>query len=164
MTPELVIRPATDADWPDIWRIFQAVVAPGDTFPFFPDTPEAEAHHVWVEGMSAVAVAEAAGRVVGSYYLKPNQYGLGNHVANAGYMVDPAARLRGVGRALAEHSIEKARALGFTGMQFNFVVSTNERAVRLWQAVGFTIIARVPRAYRHAALGPVDVFIMHREI
>lgn len=164
MAPSLVIRPAAPEDWPAIWAIFQAVVRPGDTFPFFPDTPEAEGHHVWMEGMSAVAVAEAEGRVIGSYYIKPNQYGLGNHVANAGYMVDPAARQRGIGRAMGEHSIEGARALGFCAMQFNFVVTTNERAVRLWQAIGFSIIGRVPKAYRHATLGPVDVFIMHREI
>ena len=164
MSAPLNIRPATPEDWPAIRAIFQAVVRPGDTFPFLPDTPEAEARHVWLEGMSAVCVAEAEGRVVGSYYLKPNQHGLGNHVANAGYMMDPAARQRGIGRAMGEHSIEAARALGFTAMQFNFVVTTNEPAVRLWQAIGFSIIGRVPKAYRHATLGPVDVFIMHREI
>lgn len=109
-------------------------------------------------------VIEEEGRLVGSYYLRANQPGGGDHVANAGYMVDPAARGRGVARRMARDSFDRARAAGFTAMQFNFVVSSNARAVALWQALGFAIVGRVPGAFRHPALGAVDALVMFRTL
>jgi ribosomal protein S18 acetylase RimI-like enzyme len=49
-------------------------------------------------------------------------------------------------------------------MQFNFVISTNERAVRLWQSFGFEIVGRLPKAFLHPALGYVDAFVMYRDL
>lgn len=63
---------------------------------------------------------------------------------------------------MCEHSIEEARRAGHLAMQFNSVVSTNERAVRLWERMGFSVVGRVPRAFRHAELGLVDILILHR--
>jgi ribosomal protein S18 acetylase RimI-like enzyme len=71
---------------------------------------------------------------------------------------------RGVARALCAHSLERARARGFRAMQFNFVVSSNERAVRLWQSFGFQIVGRLPGAFLHPGLGYVDAYVMHREL
>ena len=110
----------------------------------------------------ATYVACRGEQVVGTYLLKANQPGLGSHVANAGYMVDSREAGRGVGRALCEHSLEEARRAGFLAMQFNFVVSTNTRAVALWQAMGFRIAGTLPRAFRHQTLGLVDAYVMHR--
>jgi ribosomal protein S18 acetylase RimI-like enzyme len=107
-------------------------------------------------------VAELDGRVVGTYLLRPNQPGLGSHVANAGYMVDPAYRGRGLASAMCRHSLSLARELGFRAMQFNFVVSTNATAVALWERHGFTTVGRLPLAFRHATLGEVDALVMHR--
>lgn len=109
-------------------------------------------------------MAEADGRVVGTYVLKPNQPALGSHVANASFMVSPVARGSGVGRSMGEHSLAEARRLGFRAMQFNFVVSTNEAAVRLWQRLGFGIVGTLPGAFRHARLGFVDAYVMFQEL
>jgi GNAT superfamily N-acetyltransferase len=107
-------------------------------------------------------VAELAGKTAGTYILKPNQPGLGSHVANAGYMVAPAFRGRGLAGVMCRHSLELARTLGFLAMQFNFVVSTNATAIALWERHGFVTVGRLPKAFRHATLGEVDALVMHR--
>jgi len=107
-------------------------------------------------------VAVEGEQIVGSYYLKPNQPGLGSHIANAGFMVAEGQSGKGIGRTMGLHALEEARRTGFQAMQFNFVVSTNTRAVALWQSLGFSIIGTVPQAYRHRMLGLVDIHIMHR--
>ena len=156
------IRRATDADWPAIWPIVAAVIARGDTYALAPDTPEPEAREYWMGPGVTTYVAEAGGEVVGTYAMRANQRGLGSHVANAGYMVRPDRAGRGVGAAMCEHSLAEARAAGFRAMQFNSVVSTNARAVALWQRLGFSIVGTVPGAFRHRELGDVDIHVMHR--
>ena len=158
----LTIRPARDDDWGAIWTIFAAVVARGDTYAYPPDIAETDARRLWLAPGVATWVAEADGTVVGTYVLKPNQPGLGDHVANAGYMVAAASRGRGVGGAMCEHSMDAARAAGYRAMQFNFVVSTNAGAVALWRRLGFAVVGTVPRAFRHRERGEVDVYVMHR--
>jgi len=160
----LSIRPARPRDFAGIWAIFRAVVAGGDTYAYAPDTTMTEARRIWMEAPAAPYVAEQAGRIVGTYTLRPNQPGLGDHVANCGYMTHPDARGRGVGGAMCEHSLAAARECGYSAVQFNFVVASNEGAVRLWQKHGFEVVGRVPRAFRHRTLGPVDVLIMHRAL
>jgi ribosomal protein S18 acetylase RimI-like enzyme len=163
-TAAIRVRHAEPADWAGIWPIFRAVVAAGDTYAFALDTTEETARALWTAPPARAYVATAAeGEIVGTYFLKPNQPGLGSHVANAGFMVAPQAAGRGIGRALAEHALHEARASGCRAMQFNYVVSTNTRAVALWQALGFKIIGTVPAAFQHRPLGRlVDVHIMHR--
>jgi ribosomal protein S18 acetylase RimI-like enzyme len=138
-------------------------VAAGDSYAYAPATSEDEARRIWMGSPPArTFVAELDGKVAGTYLLKPNQPGLGSHVANAGYMVDPAFRGRGLASAMCRHSIELARELGFRAMQFNFVVSTNATAVALWERHGFAIVGRLPKAFRHATQGEVDALVMHR--
>lgn len=103
-------------------------------------------------------------QLVGSYILKPNQPALGAHIANASFIVAPKARGLGVGRAMGEHCLSEAGRLGFRAMQFNFVVSTNESAVHLWQELGFKIVGTLPGAFRHAVKGYVDVYVMFRSL
>lgn len=158
----LKVREIGSDEFDLVWPIFHAVVAAGDTYVFSPDLQLDEARRIWTTPPARAFVAELEGSVVGTYMVRPNQPGLGDHVANAGYMVAPEARGQGIARRLCEHSIEIARAAGFTAMQFNFVVSSNESAVRLWQRCGFDIVGRVPGAFRHRELGPTDVLIMHR--
>ena len=160
----MTIRPATAADADDIGRIFHAVVATGDTYAFPPDTSQDEACDYFLGPRIASWVAIVEGRVVGMYKLIPNMPGLGSHVANASFMVDPAAQGTGVGRAMGEHCLQEARRAGYLAMQFNFVVSTNSAAVSLWQKLGFSIVGTLPRAFHHARLGYVDAYVMHRSL
>ena len=158
------IREARETDWPGIWAIFRAVVAGGDTYVYAPATSEAEARRIWTTPPATAYVALVDGTVVGTYVLRPNQPGLGSHVANAGFMVAPDCSSRGVGRAMGEHALAQAERDGFSAMQFNSVVSTNERAIRLWKSLGFSIVGTVPGAFRHATAGDVAIHIMHRMV
>ncbi|MCP9447751.1 MAG: GNAT family N-acetyltransferase [Nitrospira sp.] len=158
------VRRAVSADRERIWEIFHAVVASGDTYAYAPTTSREEALALWFRADTATYVAVEKDVVVGTYILRPNQPGLGSHVANAAFMVDPPAHGRGIGRLMGEHCLEEARRLGFRAIQFNFVVSTNLRAVRLWQTLGFQIVGRLPGAFCHTRLGFVDVYIMFRPL
>ena len=158
----MTIRPATRADADAIWRIFHAVVAGGDTYTFLPDTPRDQAIEYFLGPGIAAWVIEDAGGVIGMYKMIPNRIGLGSHVANASFMVDPSAHGRGAGRAMGEHCLDEARKAGYRAMQFNFVVSTNTVGVALWQKLGFEIVGTLPKAFRHSRLGYVDAYVMHR--
>jgi L-amino acid N-acyltransferase YncA len=161
----VTIRPATAADADSIWRIFHAVVAAGDTYTFLPDTPRATAIAYFIgPGIRSWVLEDDGGSVIGIYKLIPNHGGLGSHVANASFMVDPAAQGAGAGRAMGEHCLEEARKAGYEAMQFNFVVSTNTAAVALWKKLGFEIVGTLPRAFRHATLGKVDAYVMFRSL
>jgi GNAT superfamily N-acetyltransferase len=160
--PPLEIREIGPADFAVVWPIFQPVVAEGETYAYDPATTFEEARELWTRPPARCFAAWQGSAVVGAYCLKPNQPGLGDHVANAGYMVAPEARGRGIARALCAHSLDAARRAGFQAMQFNSVVATNEAAIRAWLSQGFTIIGRVPAAFRHRRLGLTDVLVMHR--
>jgi GNAT superfamily N-acetyltransferase len=158
----IVMRRAEVQDFGEIWPILHEVFSRGDTYSFAPDTSEQEAFRLWMEIPLATYVAVDGGRIVGTYFLKPNQPGLGAHVANAGFAVSAAARGKGIGRAMGGHALQEARALGFRAMQFNFVVSTNATAVRLWQKCGFAIVGTLPKAFAHKEKGLVDVYVMYQ--
>jgi L-amino acid N-acyltransferase YncA len=160
----LNIRPATKSDHDAIWNIFQAVIAAGDTYAFDPQMSRQDALAYWFRSDTHTYVAEGDGRIVGTYILRPNQPALGAHVANAAFMVAPDMRGCGIGRAMAEHCLTEARRLGFLAMQFNFVISTNESALRLWQQLGFKIVGTLPGAFRHPERGYVDVYVMFRSL
>lgn len=162
MRAAITVRRAVDEDWPQVWPIWHEIVAAGETYEYLPDTPEDEARRSWMTQPPETWVAELDGRVVGTYRWQANRPGLGDHVANAGYMVASAHRGKGIGQVLAEHSLDRARSHGYTAMQFNAVVSTNHGAVALWRSLGFIIVGTVPDAFRHPARGLVDVHVMHR--
>lgn len=164
MTDALILRPLGPEEFDRIWPLFRDVIASGDTYSYPPELDLQQARDSWATPPSRCFVAERDGAVLGCYMLRPNQPGLGDHVANAGYMVATSARGQGIGAALCEHSLEQARRAGFSAMQFNFVVSSNATAVRLWQRHGFRIVGQVPGAFRHAVLGPIDVYVMHRPL
>jgi L-amino acid N-acyltransferase YncA len=162
--PVTNIRPATAADFPAVLRIFRTVVATGDTYVHLGATSAAEAYQYWFREAAATYVAEQDGQVVGMYRIIENQHGRGSHVANASFMVDPAARGQGVGLNLGRHCLRMAKQQGFLAMQFNMVVSTNTRAVALWKKLGFAVVGTLPRAFRHARLGLVDAYVMYRSL
>lgn len=169
----IAIRKATSSDRKIVWEIVREVIAGGDTYVFEPETPMDKMLDYWFSPEKHVYVAtetegSAGGHVneaiLGTFWLKANQPGLGDHVCNAAYMVSPATHGKGIGRQMAEFSLDEARRLGFTAMQFNFVVASNTAAVRLWQSIGMEIIGAIPKAFRHKTLGPTDAYIMYRKL
>jgi ribosomal protein S18 acetylase RimI-like enzyme len=158
------VRPAAAADADAVWTILEPMIRVGETYPLPRDMTRTKALAHWFSPDHEVFVADAAGATLGTYYLRANNGGGGAHVANCGYVTAPGAMGQGVGRAMCRHSIDRARARGFLAMQFNFVISTNEPAVHLWQAMGFEIVGRLPRVFQHPRLGLVDAFVMNREL
>ena len=164
MSPSRVIRPAAQFDDDAIWRVIEPVFRAGETYPLPRDISRADAFAYWRASGNEVFVAEDGGRIVGTYYLRANNRGGGSHVANCGYIVAANASRRGVARAMCVHSLERARGRGFTAMQFNFVISSNERAVRLWQDCGFAIVGTLPGAFAHPIRGLIDAYVMYRSL
>ena len=158
----LSIRPARPDDAAAIWAIIEPVIRAGETYTLDRDMSGDDALAYWFGADKETFVAEEDGVVLGTYYLRANQAGGGGHVCNAGYMTGTAATGRGVARAMGLHSIDHAKARGFRAMQFNFVVSSNVRAVGLWQSLGFDIVGRLPGAFDHPAEGFVDALVMFR--
>jgi L-amino acid N-acyltransferase YncA len=155
------------SDWPNIWPIFHAVVSAGYTYPYLPDISESAARAAWLSNRASrriTYVVEVDDVIVGTAYLRPNQVGLGDHVANAGWMIAPSASGHGIGRLFALYILEEAARLGYRAMQFNAVVATNERALRLWTSMGFEIVGTVPDAFRNATNGLTDIHIMYKQL
>lgn len=158
------IRPATSSDHDAIWAILEPMIRVGETYTLPRDMNKEQALEYWFAPEKEAFVWEENGAVLGTYFLKANQQGGGAHVANCGYVTAAAAQGRGIARAMCLHSLEHAKRRGFRAMQFNFVVSTNERAVKLWQSLGFEIVCRLPRAFEHPELGFVDALLMYRSL
>ena len=160
----LKIRPATEADWPHLWAIIEPIMREGETFALPRDGNESTARAYFASAEKTNFVAEDVGIILGASYVRANQQGGGSHIANCGYMTSPAARGRGIARALCAHSIDYCRQQGFKGIQFNFVVSSNEPAVHLWQRLGFEIVGTLPKAFNHPQRGLVDSYVMFRSL
>jgi ribosomal protein S18 acetylase RimI-like enzyme len=160
----LTLRPLAASDSSALWRMFSAIFREGETYAPDERMSESEFLRDWFGRGGEQWAAESEGLVVGAYTLRPNQPGRGAHVATASYGVETAARGQGVGLLLGQHSLERARALGYAAVQFNFVVSTNAAAVRLWRRLGFETLATLPGAFRHERLGPVDAYVMWRRL
>jgi GNAT superfamily N-acetyltransferase len=158
------IRPATDDDRDALWAILEPVIRAGETYALPQNMSRRQALDYWSESTHEVFVAEADGGVVGTYFMRANHFGGGAHIANCGYVTAFAASGRGVATAMCEHSLDHAKRRGFIAMQFNFVVSRNVAAVRLWTRHGFAIVGRLPRAFLHPTAGYVDVLVMFREL
>ena len=158
------IRLAQINDAPSIWRIIGPTIRAGETYALDRNMTEAEALAYWLRDDRETFVAEEDGEIIGTYYIGANQAGGGKHICNCGYMTSAAAAGRGVARAMCQHSLNHAQQRGYRGMQFNFVVSTNDRAVRLWQALGFDIVGTLPRAFEHPRHGFVDAYVMFQTL
>ena len=156
----LVIRPALPSDSDAIWSILEPILRAGETYTLPRDITRDATFSFGFSPAHEVFVALDDGHIVGTYFLRPNQNGGGSHVANCGYMTAPAASGRGVARAMCAHSLDHARNRGFRAMPFNFVVSTNARAVSQWQSLGFEIVGRLPAAFLHPIAGYTDAYVM----
>ncbi|MCP4106066.1 MAG: GNAT family N-acetyltransferase [Desulfobacteraceae bacterium] len=154
----------TKQDFEQFWTTFKAVAEAQETYSFDPDISYADAFELWCILPQVTCVSKENRIISGLYYLKPNAAGPGSHVCNCGYMVAPEYQGRGVAKILCKHSQQMAIELGYTAMQFNAVVSTNEVAVHLWKSLGYSIIGTIPNGYRHKKLGFVDSYIMYKQL
>ena len=160
--PEITIRYARDGDFAALWPILRGVIRAGETYAIEPGLTREAVRDLWMKTPRATCVAEIAGESLGTYYIKSNQPGGGAHVCNCAYMVAPAARGRGIARAMCLHSQTQARAMGYLAMQFNFVVETNAGAIALWEDLGFATVGRLPSAFRHPTEGLVEARVMYK--
>ena len=159
------IRKYQETDWSQVWPIIKKVFRAGETYAFTPEITEQEAHNIWVElPQKTYVVTDQNNIILGTYYIKPNQPGLGSHVCNCGYIVSENVRSKGIASIMCEHSQKKAVNLGFRAMQYNLVVSTNEGAIRLWKKFGFQVIGTLPKAFNSKSAGYVDALIMYKQL
>ena len=156
------IREAVVEDFDEIWPIFHEVVSAGDTYAYPQETKKEQALNIWVNTPRKTFVVEESGNILATYYIKTNQAGPGSHVCNCGYMVSSKARGKGLATAMCEHSQKIAKELGYKAMQFNFVASTNEGAIRLWDKLGFETVGMLPQAFNHPEKGYVDALVMYK--
>jgi L-amino acid N-acyltransferase YncA len=156
------IREAIKEDWDSIWPIFQDIAREGETYGYDPNTNTEQAKQIWLETPLKTFVLEEQGQILGTYYLKTNHAGPGDHVCNCGYMVSTRARGRGLATSMCKHSQPMAAEFGYKAMQFNFVASSNEGAVRLWRKLGFETVGTIPSGFHHPERGYVDALIMYK--
>ena len=160
----LTLHPATGADHDALWDMLRPVFRAGDTYAVDPDISRTDALAYWCGADHGTWISGEDGTPLGSYYLRTNQPGGGAHVCNCGFVTAPAARGKGVARAMLDHALDRARAAGFAAMQFNFVVATNTRAIDIWTRAGFETVGRLPGAFRHPDRGEVDALVMYRRL
>ena len=164
MTQIKISAASTDLFDERIWPILESTIRDGDVYALPRDMTLDAARAYWFAPGNHVFVATEGGAVVGSYYVRANAQGGGAHVANAGFVTAPTARGRGVARAMGEHALAHAKALGFQAMQFNFVVAANASAVHLWRSLGFAVVGTLPRAFALPSGQFSDVFVMYRAL
>ncbi|MEL6685959.1 MAG: N-acetyltransferase [Pseudomonadota bacterium] len=160
----ITIRKAGLDDFDQIWPLLHDVFRAGDTYAVDPDISKDDARAYWMTQAKATYLAENEAGIIATYYIKTNQPGGGAHICNCGYIVSPAARGQGIAAQLCLHSQDEARALGYRAMQFNFVLASNERAVRLWHKLGFETVGTIPDAFAHPVRGDVDAYVMYRRL
>jgi GNAT superfamily N-acetyltransferase len=157
-------RIATNEDEESLWGILEPMVRRGGTYVFSLDKSKESLMGYWMGADKFTFVVERDGELLGTFYLKSNQEGLGDHICNAGFVVAPAAEGQGIGRWMGELAQAEAKSRGFLAMQFNFVIKSNQRAVQLWKSLGFAVIGEIPEAYRHPELGLVPALIFHKKL
>lgn len=164
MLEGLIIRKVSEHDYHSIWNIIRQVIRTGDAYVFKPNSRKEEMLDYWCGKDKHTYVAVIDEQIAGTFVIKENQPGLGAHVANASFMTLPSYSGKGIGKIMGKHCLEEAKKMGFKFMQFNIVVKSNERAIRLWQKLGFEIIGEVPEAFNHRKLGFVNAYIMWKRL
>jgi len=160
--PDIEIRQFEESDWPQVHAIIEPVIRSGETYALDSNMTSQAMHQAWIEQPAAIYVALLEDEIVGTYYLKRNQAGGGIHVANCGYVTASTAQGQGIAATMCLHSQAEAKRLGFRAMQFNFVVSTNHAAIRLWKKLGFDVVGTLPKAFKHPSQGYVDALVMYK--
>jgi GNAT superfamily N-acetyltransferase len=156
------VRAAAAGDEAAIWKILRPILRAGATKAWPRNLSRTAAIARWRAPGCNVFVAEERREVVGTYYLRANRDAGRRHVASCDFAVEPRAAGRGIAADLIEHAIMEAGARDQRALQVDFVVATDSAALRLYAMFDFAIVGRLPRAFRHPALGFVDALILHR--
>jgi RimJ/RimL family protein N-acetyltransferase len=161
---ELVL--AGHADLPLLAKLYDRIVAEGTSYPHERMLTHDEFQDYWVKGKSTVVAYERPRKpnpdLLGAFYLKPNWPGRARHVANAGFIVAPQWRNRGLGWLLGAVMLDYAKELGYRGVLFNLVFSENKVARHLWEKLGFRTLGVIPEAVRKNDGQYQDALIMFR--
>lgn len=160
----LIIRQMAKDEFDKVWPFYSAIIRAGKTYSYPPDLTFEQGRDIWFAEGKTPFIAEIDGEAVGTFYLRSNQLGLGDHVANGGFMVAPQHIGKGYGTQMGEAMVEEARKAGYHGMQFNFIVVDNEPSLRVWKKLGFEIVGTVPDAFRHSEKGLMSVHILYRKL
>ena len=164
MNGTIKIRIATIADRQGIWKILEPIIREGKTYPLPMNMNQSDALDYWLAKNHNTFVAVLDGKILGTYYLRPNNLGGGAHIANCGYATHQNARRKGIAKTMCTHSLEQAKAKGFLAMQFNFVIASNKGAIKLWSTMGFETLCTLPKVFYHPELGYTDALIMFRHL
>jgi ribosomal protein S18 acetylase RimI-like enzyme len=164
MYPLPTIRVATKEDAEGLWKILEPMIRKGGTYVFSLDKSKESMMGYWMGADKTTFAVESGGELVGTFYLKANQEGFGDHVCNAGFVVAPEAEGQGLGRWMGTIALEEAKIRGYLAMQFNFVIKSNQPAVHLWKSLGFSVLGEIPEAYRHPKLGLVSGLIFYKKL
>ena len=160
----LDVKKITEDDFDEVWTLIKKIITKGDTYVFSPETKKNQMLSYWCSKSNHTYIVQNDGKLVGTFLIKDNQPGLGSHIANAAFMTEPDETGKGVGRLMSEFALKEAKNLGYSAMQFNFVVKSNSRAIRLWKKLGFLVIGEVPEAFNHATEGLTNALIMYRKL
>jgi len=149
-------------------RLFQAIIEEGASYPHDRHPGQADFMAYWFAGTSTiVAYQQGSPRgadLLGAFYLKPNWPGRARHVANAGFMVAPQWRNKGLGWLLGAVMLQYATELGYRSVIFNLVFAENEAARRLWRKLGFCELAVLPGAVLKNDRTYQDAIIMWKSL
>ncbi len=163
---ELVL--AGHPDLPLLAQLYDRIVAEGTSYPHERMLTHDEFQDYWAKGKSTVVAYERPCKtdpaLLGAFYLKPNWPGRARHVANAGFIVAPEWRNRGLGWLLGAVMLDYAKELGYRGVLFNLVFSENTVARHLWEKLGFRTLGVIPGVVRKNDAQYQDALIMFRSI
>jgi GNAT superfamily N-acetyltransferase len=159
---------ADEQDVEPLKALYRLIVEEGSSYPHDRVPNHEDFMEYWFSGKRTIVAygpdRERASGMAGAFYLKPNWPGRAGHVANAGFIVTPAWRGKGLGRLLAETMLTYAGELGYRSVVFNLVFSENLVARGLWSSLGFVPLGTVPDAVRKNDGTYQDAIIMYRSL
>jgi L-amino acid N-acyltransferase YncA len=163
---QLVLADQKDVE--PLRELYRVIVEEGTSYPHDRVPDRDDFIDYWFRGKSTVAAylqdqASGAG-MLGAFYLKPNWPGWARQVANAGFIVAPQWRRKGLGWLLGATMLQYAKELGYRSVIFNLVFSENLAARHLWKKLGFAELAVIPGAVRKDDGLYQDAIIMFRSL
>ena len=181
---EVVLDQMAPEETETVRSLFNEIVAEGTSYPQqTPLSPQGFADY-WLKGSAYVVRATAipqtgegipedstavvtmgnAANVLGAFYIKPNFPGRCGHICNAGFIVAPAVRGQGLGHGMGKAMLTLARDLGYRAVMYNLVFETNVASLKIWQALDFQEIGRIPQSAHLPDGRYVDAIMLYKSL